>query len=94
MGVIFKQKSSKFVRQNRENGVIAQLASVPLMDFAVIQGIIPPVLPSASHQRVHDLTTYLGKEMNYNVENANNVDYFGNNSVIMAIKPISVIIVS
>ncbi len=32
--VVFKEKASKFVTQNWENWVIAQLASVSLMDFA------------------------------------------------------------
>lgn len=53
-----KQKPSKFVWQHSEDGIVSQTASVPLLDFAVIEGIITTVLASASHQCVHYLTSY------------------------------------
>ncbi len=58
------QTETEQIRQAelRENGVIAELASVSLMDFAVIEGVKPPMLPSASHHCVHDMTTYRGKD--------------------------------
>ncbi len=55
MSVKNEQKPRKLVRQNRENFIRAQLASISLPDFAVIKGIESP----AAHQLVHDVTTYL-----------------------------------
>jgi hypothetical protein len=59
MSVILEQKPRELVRQNRENFVRAQLASISLPDFAVIKGIESPTLPPSSDQCVHDVTTYL-----------------------------------
>ena len=61
-----KQKPSKFVWQHSEDGIVSQTASVPLLDFAVIKGIITTVLASASHQYVHYLTQYLQNAMKIN----------------------------
>jgi hypothetical protein len=61
-----KQKPSKFVWQHSEDGIVSQTASVPLLDFAVIEGIITTVLASASHQCVHYLTSYLQNAMKIN----------------------------
>jgi hypothetical protein len=54
-----KQKPCKLVRQNRENVISAQLASISMPDFAVIKGIESPMLAPSAHQCVHDVTTYL-----------------------------------
>ena len=59
MSVKFEQKPCKLVRQNRENFIRPQLASISLPDFAVIQGIESPMLAPAAHQCVHNVTTYL-----------------------------------
>ncbi len=59
MSVKLEQKPCKLVRQNRENVIRAQLASISLPDFAVIKGIESPMLAPAAHQRVHNVTTYL-----------------------------------
>ena len=59
MSVKLEQKPCKLVRQNGQNVIRAQLASIPMPDFAVIKGIEPPILPPATHQCVHDVTTHL-----------------------------------
>ncbi len=59
MSVKFEQKPCKLVRQNRENFIRPQLASISLPDFAVIKGIESPMLAPAAHQCVHNVTTYL-----------------------------------
>ena len=59
MSVKLEQKPRELVRQNRENFIRAQVASVSLPDFAVIKGIESPMLTPSAHQRVHDVTTYL-----------------------------------
>ena len=59
MSVKLEQKPCKLVRQNRENFIRAQLASISLLDFAIIKGIESSILTPASHQCVHDVTTHL-----------------------------------
>ena len=59
MSVKLEQKPRKLVRQNREEFIRAQGASISLPDFAVIKGIKSPMLAPSAHQRVHYVTTYL-----------------------------------
>ena len=61
MSVKLEQKPRELVRQNRENFIRhgAQAASISLPDFAVVKGIESPMLAPSTHQRVHDVTTYL-----------------------------------
>jgi hypothetical protein len=54
-----EQKPCKLVRQNGENFIRTQPSCISMPDFAVIKGIVSPMLAPATHQRVHDVTTYL-----------------------------------
>jgi hypothetical protein len=59
MSVKLEQKPCKLIRQNRENVICAQLASISMPDFAVIKGIESSILTPTAHQCVHDVTTHL-----------------------------------
>ena len=54
-----KQKPGKFIWQHRENGIDTQRASVPLLDFSIVQCIKTAMLASTTHQCVHDVTSHL-----------------------------------
>jgi hypothetical protein len=59
MSVKLEQKPRELVRKNRQNFICAQVTSIALPDFAVIEGIKSSMLAPSAHQRVHDVTTYL-----------------------------------
>ena len=54
MSVKLEQKPCKLIRQNRENVICAQLASISVPDFAVIKGIESSILTPAAQQCVPD----------------------------------------
>ena len=72
MTVKLEQKPRKLVRQNGENSICAQPSCISIPDFAVIKGIVTPMLAPATHQRVHDVTTYLLSNNGYNAFNLYN----------------------
>jgi hypothetical protein len=72
------QRESKRICQNWQNWVISQLASVSLMDFALIQDVNSPMLPSASDLCMHNMTTYLGEEFKSNICNEYSVNNIHN----------------
>jgi hypothetical protein len=57
--VKLKQKSSEFVWQHREDVIGTQRTSIPLLDLAVIKGIVSAMLASAPDQGVHDMSLNL-----------------------------------
>jgi hypothetical protein len=58
-----EQKPCKLVGKNGEDRVIAQLSRFTTHNASVIKGIISPVLPSTTHQSVHDMTPNLYKKL-------------------------------
>jgi hypothetical protein len=56
-------KPSEFIRQHREDRIGTQWTSIPLLDLAVIKGIVSAMLASAPDQCVHDMPSYLQNTM-------------------------------
>ena len=63
--VILKQKPCEFVWQHREDCIDTQWTSIPVLDLAVIKCIETAILASAPNQSVHDMPSYLQKEIMY-----------------------------
>ena len=70
--VILKQKPSEFVWQHREDCIDTQWTSIPVLDLAVIKCIVTAILASSPNQSVHDMPSYLQKEM-MNISDISNI---------------------
>ena len=61
--VILKQKPCEFVWQHREDCIVTQWTSIPVLDLAVIKCIVTAILASSPNQSVHDMPSYLQKDI-------------------------------
>ncbi len=65
---------STHVWQHNENGIVARMASVFLLDSAVIKDIIHSKLAAPSHQDVYNITPYQQHDVSRQVEKRKVID--------------------
>ena len=63
--VILKQEPCEFVWQHREDCIVTQWTSIPVLDLAVIKCIVTAILASAPNQSVHHMPSYLQQAIMY-----------------------------